>query len=310
MRHCFGVDIGGTTVKIGFFAQDGTLLDKWEIKSRTENGGENILPDITKSLNDYLAEKNLDKKRMMGIGVGIPGPVNKQGIVQQTANLGWGYKNIKAEFEELSGMKVRVENDANVAALGEMWKGGGDGYGNLVLITLGTGVGGGILVGGEAVVGEHGGGGEIGHMQVNPHEEEVCGCGRRGCLEQYASATGIARLTRRRLEKDDSPSTLREGEISAKTVFDAMKEGDVVATEVVEEFGSYLGKAIETIAVIIDPHIVVIGGGVSKAGDILLDYVKKNFRKEAFFANKELKFALAKLGNDAGIYGAAKLFIN
>ena len=309
MKYCFGVDIGGTTVKIGLFTTEGELLEKWEIKTRTENHGEAILPDVAESLQNKMQEKNIRKSEVDGIGIGIPAPVMEDGVVEKTANLGWGYKEVTREMKELTGLPVAAGNDANMAALGEMWLGAGKGQKNMIMVTLGTGVGGGIIVNGKPLVGSHGAGGEIGHFCVNEEETETCGCGNTGCLEQYASATGISRLARRRLERDDSPSSLRGSEISAKAVFDALKEGDAVAKEIVEEFGSYLGHALAAIAVITDPSVIVIGGGVSKAGEILLEYVEKYFHEKVFFANQDTRFVLAQLGNDAGICGAAKLIL-
>ena len=275
MRYCFGVDIGGTTVKLGLFKFDGEVLEKWEIKTRTENEGANILPDVAAAIKERMAQHELPKEDVLGVGVGIPAPVMETGIVKATANLGWGYKEVKHELEELLEIEVKVGNDANVAALGEMWKGGGLGHRNMIMVTLGTGVGGGVITNGHIMVGGHGAGGEIGHICVNYDETEKCGCGSRGCLEQYASATGIARLARKRLAKNEDATVLREkniNAISAKTVFDAVKEGDKVACEIAEEFGQYLGYALANLAVIVDPEIIVIGGGVSRAGEILLDY--------------------------------------
>jgi glucokinase len=309
MKYCFGIDVGGTTVKIGVFQIDGTIVSKWEIKTRVENEGVAILPDIAASLKENLDKLSLDAKDFIGIGIDVPAPV-VHGIVQDTANLGWGYKEVKRELEELCGMRVVVGNDADIAALGEMWKGAGKGELNQVMVTLGTGVGGGIITGGRVLEGEHGGGGEIGHICVNQNETDTCGCGKHGCLEQYTSATGITRLAKQHLAKTDRPSLLREGSVNAKTVFDALKLGDTVASEIVEEFASYLGFALANVAVVADPATIVIGGGVSKAGQILLDYIEKYFRKWAFFGNKDTKFRLAALGNDAGMVGAAKLIID
>ena len=309
MKYCFGVDIGGTTVKLGLFTTEGEIVDKWEIKTRTENQGEAVLPDIAVALNEKLEEKQIPKDEVEGIGVGVPAPVDLEGVVQNTANLGWGYKEVKREMEELSGMKAEIGNDANVAALGEMWLGAGKGRKNIIMVTLGTGVGGGIIIDGKPLVGAHGAGGEIGHLCVNYEETDHCGCGNTGCLEQYASATGITRLANIRLAKDDKASVLRGQEVSAKTVFDAVKADDEVAKEIAEEFGKYLGHAMANLAAVADPSAIVIGGGVSKAGEVLLQYVEKNFKEKAFFANKDTEFVLATLGNDAGICGAAKLIL-
>ncbi len=307
MKYCLGVDVGGTTVKMGIFQNDGNLIDKWEIKTRTENQGEAILPDIAAAINAKLTEHQIDKSEVSGIGMGIPAPVTKAGIVQKTANLGWGYKEVKRELEELTGLKAHIGNDANVAALGEMWKGGGKGYRNLVMVTLGTGVGGGVIIEEEILVGTNGAGAEIGHICVNYEETDNCGCGKQGCLEQYASATGVVRLAKKRLQDNADETVLNLETVTAKDVFDAVKAGDKVAMEIADQFGDYLGHALANIAVIVDPEVVVIGGGVSKAGEILLGYIEKPYMEKAFFSNKEVKFALAELGNDAGIYGAAKL---
>lgn len=311
MKYCFGVDIGGTTVKIGVFQEDGKLLDKWEIGTRTEDGGKNILPDINESIAKKIAECGFSVKDILGVGIGVPAPVKEDGTIPKAVNLGWGYKEVKKELEELSGFPVVVGNDANVAALGELWCGGGKGAKDMIMVTLGTGVGGAVIVDGKCVTGFHGAAGEFGHMIVNYEEEEAgCGCGRRGCLEMYASATGIARLANRRLNKDDAPSSLRNVKrISAKTVFDAVKEKDIVAIEIAKQFGDCLGKALVNLTTVVDPEIIVIGGGVSKAGEILVDYVKKPFMKYAYYPNLYTKFALAELGNDAGIYGAAKMIL-
>ena len=307
--YCFGVDIGGTTVKMGLFQEDGTVLDKWEIKSRTENEGAAVLPDIADAIVAKLTQRGIEKEEIVGIGVGVPAPVTDDGVVQQTANLGWGYKEVRRELEELTGMNAKIGNDANVAALGEMWKGGGVGNKNMVMVTLGTGVGGGIIINGNILTGNNGAGGEIGHLCVNEEETECCGCGKKGCLEQYASATGVVRLAKAKLAGYAGETVLNADDVSAKDVFDAVKAGDKAAIEIAEEFGRYLGRALANIAALVDPSIFVVGGGVSKAGEVLFDYIKEPYMENAFFANKDVKFALAQLGNDAGIYGAAKLVL-
>lgn len=310
MNYCFGIDIGGTTVKMGLFEFTGVMADKWEITTYTENEGVAVLPDIAASIQSKIEEKGLGKEQVLGIGVGVPAPVLEDGIVNGSANLGWKYKEVKHELEELTGIYVKVENDANVAALGEMWKGGGMGHKNLVMVTLGTGVGGGIISRGKILRGAHGAGGEIGHLCVNYEEKERCGCGNYGCLEQYASATGVVRLAKRKLAQSKEDTVLRScGNISAKSVFDAVKEGDQTAIEIAEEFGQYLGHALANIAAITDPAAIVIGGGVSRAGNILFDFIQTPFMEKALFANKKVTFALATLGNDAGICGAAKMIL-
>ena len=311
MRYCFGVDVGGTTVKLGFFDEEGNLLEKWEIPTRTEDQGKNILRDVAASILDKMKEREVSREEIAGVGIGAPGPIDAKGTVYVAVNLGWGTFSLKNELQSLLNLPVEAGNDANVAALGEMWKGGGQGYSNVVAVTLGTGVGGGIIVDGKILSGATGAGGEIGHIHVMDDETEACNCGNCGCLEQYTSATGIVRLAKRRLAEDDKPSVLREsGNISAKTVFDAVKDGDELAIEVAERFGKILGKTLAGIAAVVNPEIFVIGGGVSKAGPVLLDYIQKNYTLYAFSGSRGALFALATLGNDAGIYGAAKLVLD
>ena len=310
MKYCFGVDIGGTTVKMGLFEATGEILDKWEIVTRTENEGDAILPDVALAINKKIEEKQMDRKNILGVGVGVPAPVTEDGIVNGSANLGWKYKEVKKELEELTGLEAQIGNDANVAALGEMWKGGGAGQKNMVMITLGTGVGGGVIVGGKVITGSHGAGGEIGHICVNYEETDTCGCGNRGCLEQYASATGIVRLAKKKLANETRSTMLKADSVTAKDVFDAVKADDEVAKEVAEEFGRYLGYGLANLAAVADPAIFVIGGGVSKAGDVLIPYIQKPYKERAFFADKEVEFTLATLGNDAGICGAAKMVLD
>ena len=310
-KYAFGVDIGGTTVKIGLFDKDGCVLDKWEIPTVKDNGGDSVLPDIADSIKAKMQEKGIDADDIEGVGVGAPGAVDREGtLVNGAVYIGWGVFNIPKVLSGYLDLPVKAANDANVAAFGEMWQGGGKGYTDLVAVTLGTGVGGGIIINGEIVIGANGAGGEIGHIHIEDNETEVCGCRNYGCLEQYSSATGIVRLAKRRLAKDDKASVLREGSISAKSVFDAVKAGDELAIEVAEQFGDYLGKGLAAVAGTINPEIFVIGGGVSKAGDILLKFVEPAFKKYVFAACKDTKFALATLGNDAGIFGAAGLILN
>ncbi len=308
-KYVFGIDIGGTTVKCGLFTVKGELLEKWEIPTRTENNGAAILPDVADTVLKKIQEKGLAKEEIAGIGIGVPGPVNEQGEVPGAVNLHWGYVNLAGDMEKMTGLRVKAGNDANVAALGEMWKGGGAGCQSIVMVTLGTGVGGGIINNGKIVTGAHGAGGEIGHIHVTDDVERNCNCGNHGCLEQVTSATGITYLANRKLKKDDRPSMLRGGEVNAKTVFDAVKAGDELAKEVAEEFGKYLGTALASVACVADPEVFVIGGGVSKAGQVILDYIKKYYAQYAFMTCKQAGFALAELGNDAGIYGAAKMLL-
>ena len=307
--YCFGIDVGGTTVKCGLFRTDGTLVEKWEIPTRKENNGDQILPDVAAAVNAKMEEKGISKEEVEGVGIGVPGPVNSKGEVSRAVNLFWGYKNVVGEMEELTGLHAEAGNDANVAALGEAWKGAAAGSSDVIMVTLGTGVGGGIIINGKILTGENGAGGEIGHMCVNLEETDTCGCGGHGCLEQYASATGISRLARKKMEHETRATILTKEDLSAKAVFDAVKEGDEVAIEVATEMGNYLGHAMADMAAVLDPAVFVIGGGVSKAGEVLLSFIEKPFMEKAFFANKNVKFKLATLGNDAGICGAAKLVL-
>ena len=308
-KYCFGIDVGGTTVKCGLFEENGSLIDKWEIPTRTENGGENVLPDIAATVMSKMTVKKIAKEDVIGVGVGIPGPVMR-GVVPVAVNLHWGEKNVEYELGNLLDMKVRAGNDANVAALGEQWKGGGEGMDSIIMVTLGTGVGGGIIVDGKIVEGAHGAGGEIGHIHVEDNITDPCGCGNCGCLEQVASATGIVRLAKEELAKNPVlPSALRDTEVTSKAVFDAYKDGDAMASTIVNRFAKYLGTGIATIAAVTDPEVIVIGGGVSKAGECLTDIVGNYFRARAFSACRHTMIVLAKLGNDAGIYGAARLVL-
>ena len=311
-NYVFGIDVGGTSVKCGLFQTDGTLLEKWEIPTRTENGGSEILPDIAKSVKAKMGEKGIAADDVAGVGIDVPGPVNDKGELSIAVNLNWGYKNIVKELsDELGGMAVKAANDANAAALGEMWAGGGKGSKNLVMVTLGTGVGGGIIVDGKVVAGFNGAGGEIGHITVNHDEIEACNCGQYGCLEQYTSATGIVRLAKRKLAKSTEETSIREiPNLTAKDVFDAAKAGDAIAIGLVDEVCEILGSTLSNIACVVNPEIIVIGGGVSKAGDILLDNIKKHFVETAFMACRDTKFALAGLGNDAGMYGCVEMLLD
>lgn len=307
-KYVFGVDIGGTTVKMGFLDIQGNLLDKWEIPTRKENGGENILPDVARSIEEKLKKDNIAKEDVAGIGVGVPGPVSGDGVVHRAVNLGWGEFNVNDKLTALTGIKSMAGNDANVAALGEMWKGGGQGYSDMVMVTLGTGVGGGIIIGGKILAGSTGAGGEIGHIHVNDSEERTCGCGNKGCLEQYASATGISYLATQH-QKNWNGQTVLKGDLSAKAVFDGVKAGDALCIEVAKDFGETLGKGLAVIASVVNPEAFVIGGGVSKAGEVLLSYIRPSFDKYAFHGARGAKLLLATLGNDAGMYGAAKLVL-
>ena len=309
--YCAGIDVGGTTVKLGLFQTDGALLDKWEIPTDKAENGSKILPDIASSLKEKMKEKNISVEDLEGAGIGVPGPVRENGTVPSCVNIGWGEMDVKKEMEALLAVPVSVGNDANVAALGEMWQGGAKGYENVLLVTLGTGVGGGLIIRGHIVAGSHGAGAEIGHLTVDTSEEEACNCGRKGCLEYYASATGAVRLAKRAMAKTNEPSSLRGKEdLTAKDVFDAAKAGDALALKVEAEYFDRLGFGLSIISTVCDPDIIVLGGGVSKAGERLVQGVQEAFVRYAFHACKETRFALAKMGNDAGIYGSAKMVLS
>lgn len=309
-KYAFGIDVGGTTCKIGFFETNGKLIDKWEIKTNTENNGAAILSDIAQAVDNKLAQEGISKDDVQGVGIGVPGPVKSNGVVNRCVNLGWGIVNVEEELGNLTGLKVKAGNDANVAALGEMWQGAAKGCKDVIMVTLGTGVGGGIIVDGKVVAGFNGAGGEIGHITVNHDEIEACNCGQYGCLEQYTSATGIVRVAKRKLAKTNDETSLRNfPELTAKDVFDEAKAGDAVANVIVEEVCEILGSTLSNIACVVNPEIIVIGGGVSKAGPILIDTIQKYYRETSFHACKDAKFAVADLGNDAGMYGCVQMLL-
>ena len=292
MQYGFGVDIGGTTIKIGLFSVDGDLMEKWEIPTNKTDNGKYILTEIADFINRTIETKGIEKSDVMGVGLGVPGPVNKNGFVSVCVNLGWNSLNVEKEFHEISGLPVKVGNDANVAALGEYWKGSGKEYSSIMMVTIGTGVGGGLIIDGKPINGFNGAAAEIGHMPLVDGLDFACNCGKTGCLEQVASATGIARLA---------------GTKNAKEVFDRAKAGDKDMEEVIEKVCSYIGKGLACAAAIADPECFVIGGGVSAAGDYFIDKIKKYYKKQAFHPSIDTAIVKASLLNDAGIYGAAKL---
>lgn len=300
-----GVDIGGTAIKLGIFSEEGLCEKKWQIATDSRESGRYIPAQIADELKG-LAEQGW----LLGVGLGVPSPINQAGDIVFATNIGFHHLDMKGMLEDLLKVPVAIANDANVAALGEVWQGGAKGYKNAVMFTLGTGVGGGVIFDGRIVNGANGGAGEIGHIPVEDREEEVCNCQKKGCLEQYASATGIVRVARKILNKSSKESILRAKEtLTAKDVFDAVKAGDELAVETAEVFGYYMGKAAACVAGVIDPEIFIIGGGVSAAGPVLIPYIRKNYEKLAFVPSKQTEFALAELGNDAGIYGAARLIM-
>ena len=310
-KYAFGIDVGGTTCKIGFFETSGKLIDKWEIKTNTENNGAAILSDIAQAVDNKLAQEGISKDDVQGVGIGVPGPVKSNGVVNRCVNLGWGIVNVEEELGNLTGLKVKAGNDANVAALGEMWQGAAKGCKDVIMVTLGTGVGGGIIVDGKVVAGFNGAGGEIGHITVNHDEIEACTCGQYGCLEQYTSATGIVRVAKRKLAKTNDETRLRNfPELTEKDGFDEAKSGDAVALGLVDEVCGILGSTLSNIACVVNPEVVVIGGGVSKAGSILIESIQKHFVETSFHACRNTKFVIAGLGNDAGMYGCVQMLLD
>ena len=311
MKKIYGIDVGGTTVKMGLFSEDGTLMEKWEIPTRTEENGKYILQDIAEAVKKNMEKNQISKEDMAGVGVGVPGAVLEFTKVNECVNLGWGSVNVGEELSAMVGCPVKVSNDGNVAALGELWTGAASDYKNAVMVTLGTGVGGGIIIDGHIVDGSRGYGGEIGHMTVDPADDRVCNCGKTGCLELYASATGIVYETKKALAASDEETALRDlDDITAKDIFDLAKEGDAFAMEQVDKLGQKLALAFGNIALMVDPEVFVIGGGVSRAGQILLDAISRHYGTYTFGKAKEGRFVLATLGNDAGIYGAASLMLS
>ncbi|WHY90514.1 ROK family glucokinase [Neobacillus cucumis] len=313
-----GVDLGGTTTKLAFLTTSGEILQKWEIPTDNSDEGRNITGNIAKAINEKLTSLGENKNRLIGIGMGAPGPVDyENGVILNVVNLGWKENYpLKEQLEVTTDLPAAIENDANCAALGEMWKGAGGGAKDLVCVTLGTGVGGGVIIGGNIVQGANGAAGEIGHITAVPNGGAPCNCGKTGCLETVASATGIVRLATKEILKGDLKDELAEkqaanGKINAKDVFDAARNGDQMAVKVLDEVTFHLGLVLANIGNTLNPQKIVIGGGVSKAGDILLNSVKQQFNQFAFSSVKEsTELALATLGNDAGVIGAAWLIKN
>lgn len=312
-KKIIGIDVGGTTVKVGVFALDGTLLKKWEVTTRKEKNGRYILPDVAASIKTVLKEENISMDDIRGVGMGLPGPVLADGYVEVCVNLGWRDINPQQILSNLlNGLPVKTGNDANVAAFGEMWQGGGKGFSDIVMVTLGTGVGGGVIIDQKIITGKHGMGGEIGHIRIREDEKEPCNCKGYGCVEQIASATGIAREAGRAMKKEDASSMMRKfgDQITAKDVLDCAKAGDAMAIEVMETVCYYLGWALAVVSMTVDPELFVIGGGVSKAGTYLTDMIKKYYEEFTPLTHNKARIVLAKLGNDAGIYGAARLLLS
>ena len=309
-KYAFGVDVGGTSVKLGLFDESCSALDKWEIPTDKSDNGTKILPDVAASILQVMSQMNMEKEAVIGVGVGAPGPVDDTGVIERALNLGWGVFNLSETLEKLLDLPVKSGNDANVAAFGEMWQGGGKGYDSAVMFTLGTGVGSGVIVDGKIVAGKNGGAGELGHITVEPTETVQCNCGKYGCLEQYASANGIVRLAKVMLEGCDTPSALRTmDKFTSKDICDLARDGEEMALAIVDRFGEYLGRALSFVSCTVDPDVFIIGGGMSRAGDIIVEPIMKYYRKYAFHVSTGTTASIATLGNDAGIYGCAKMVI-
>lgn len=311
MKYCFGIDIGGTTVKIGLVSENGEILTRWEVPTRKGSDPAGLLEDVKASLEGCMAERRINKEDILGIGMAAPGPVTEDGVLHGCVNIGWGDVDLDDLAEEIIGISpVRIGNDARVAALGEAVYGAGKGAESMLMVTLGTGVGGGVVLDGHILMGNSGVAGEIGHMTIDPYETQTCGCGKKGCLEQYASATGMVRMAKKFLEEKDDASALRQCEnLSAKDLWDAAKNGDVLANEIVDFVCNRLGAAIANAIYLVDTEMIVIGGGVCAAGQFLLDKIDGAYQHKVFAHSRNKKFALAKLGNDAGIQGAAALIL-
>ena len=311
MKYCFGIDIGGTMVKIGMFSETGELLVRWEIPTRKGADPVLLLEDIKTSLNQCMAEHKIDVENTLGIGMTAPGPVTADGILHNAVNIGWGAVKLAELAEDIIGISpVRIGNDARVAALGEAVYGAGKNAKSMLMLTLGTGVGGGVVLDGKILMGSSGVAGEIGHMTIDPYETETCSCGKKGCLEQYASATGMVRVAEKFLKERKEESVLRQlKQLTAKDLWSAAKNGDALANEITDVVCDRLGSAIANAIYLVDTEMIVIGGGVSAAGDLLLKKVETSYQEKVFAHSRNKRFVLAELGNDAGICGAAALIL-
>lgn len=308
--YAFGVDLGGNAIKIGLFQTTGNLVEKWTIPARLEDHGSHLLADVVDAIRAKMEERSLSWDVVEGVGMGVPGPVDQDGTVMRCVNLGWDILNVPKAVRELEPAieKLEVANDVNAATLGEMWQGGAQWNSSAVMVTLGVGIGSGIVVDNKVFVGSTGAAGEIGHMCVNPKETERCTCGNYGCLEQYCSDTGLVRTAQAVLEeRPEEPSLLRDGEITPKAICQAAKKGDAAASEVLDRFGQLMGQALTAVACTVNPQVFVIGGQMAQAGMAILKPIETYFRRYAFHAFRNTPFVLAELGEDAGIYGSVRM---
>lgn len=316
-KKIIGIDLGGTSVKFAILTQEGEVQEKWSIKTNILDEGSHIVDDMIESINHRLRLLGLGAEDFIGIGMGSPGVVDREkGTVVGAYNLNWKtLQPVKEKIEKATGIPFFIDNDANVAALGERWKGAGENQPDVVFMTLGTGVGGGIVAEEKLLHGVAGAAGELGHITVDFDQPILCTCGKKGCLETVASATGIVNLTRRYADEYAGDAELKKlidnGEdVNAKIVFDLAKAGDELALIVYRNFARYLGIACANIGSILNPSTIVIGGGVSAAGEFLLDGVRKVYEENSFpQVRTSTKLALATLGNDAGVIGAASLVL-
>lgn len=307
-EYYFGVDVGGTTVKMGLYSEKAGWIKKWEIPTRTENGGVHVLDDIAAAVYAAQQEFDLDNARTAGIGIGVPGPVLKKSIVNGCVNVGWDVVNVAEELGRRTGLPVYVENDANIAALGEQWKGAGKEYQNVALLTLGTGVGGGIILDGKIVSGFQGGGGEVGHLPVVHDADHDCNCGKSDCVELAGSATGVLSYAKKLLSETEQPSAMREiEELTAKDVCDCCAAGDALAQQCIDHAAEALGTALACIGCIINPEAFLFGGGMAAAGDVLLAPIRRVYDAKVFPPLRGTPILQATLGNEAGITGAVRL---
>lgn len=307
-EYYFGVDVGGTTVKMGLYSEKAGWIKKWEIPTRTENGGVHVLDDIAAAVYAAQQEFDLDNARTAGIGIGVPGPVLKKSIVNGCVNVGWDVVNVAEELGRRTGLPVYVENDANIAALGEQWKGAGKEYQNVALLTLGTGVGGGIILDGKIVSGFQGGGGEVGHLPVVHDADHDCNCGKSDCVELAGSATGVLSYAKKLLSETEQPSAMREiEELTAKDVCDCCAAGDALAQQCIDHAAEALGTALACIGCIVNPEAFLFGGGMAAAGDVLLAPIRRVYDAKVFPPLRGTPILQATLGNEAGITGAVRL---
>ncbi len=304
-----GVDVGGTTIKIALFPTEGEPVCKFEIKTRVREEKDFLWKDIRDGLYEKLDALGIERSALAAVGMGIPGPITKAGYLSSLVNLGgFGDCYPAKDLERLMGIPCIAGNDANVAAMGEFAYGAAKAYDSVLFFTLGTGVGGGVIVNGELVSGEHGLGGELGHLVVNPDETDSCNCGNRGCLEQYCSATGIVRMAKKFLLETEIPSVLRDGrDISCRVVCEAAENHDPVGEKVVDLFGKYMGLICAHMVLTLDPEAIILGGGVSRSGKLLTDPIEKYMAEYSHIAMHKPPVLIATLGNDAGVYGAAAL---